>query len=104
MNILKVAVPRKKRKEGKIRRQRTTFTNEQTLLLENEFRINEYIPRHRRYELAEHLQLSEIQIKIWFQNRRAKDKRIEKAYLDQQYRYHNWYYHFNLHQIQNIIY
>lgn len=81
------SVPRKKRKEGKIRRQRTTFTNEQTLLLENEFRMNEYIPRHRRYELAEYLQLTETQIKIWFQNRRAKDKRIEKAQLDQQYRY-----------------
>lgn len=80
-------MPKRKRREGKIRRQRTTFTNEQTLLLENEFRTNEYIPRHRRYELAEYLQLSEMQIKIWFQNRRAKDKRIEKAQLDQQYRY-----------------
>lgn len=77
---------RKKRKDSKIRRQRTTFTREQTLHLENEFRINEYIPRNRRNALALYLNLTQMQIKIWFQNRRAKDKRIEKAQLDQIYR------------------
>ncbi|XP_037811192.1 homeobox protein rough [Lucilia sericata] len=77
---------RRRRKEGRQRRQRTTFSNEQTLRLEVEFHRNEYISRSKRFELAESLGLSETQIKIWFQNRRAKDKRIEKAQIDQQYR------------------
>ncbi|XP_059610605.1 homeobox protein rough [Phlebotomus argentipes] len=77
---------RRRRKEGRPRRQRTTFSSEQTLRLEVEFHRNEYISRGKRFELAETLQLTETQIKIWFQNRRAKDKRIEKAQIDQQYR------------------
>ena len=68
------------------RRQRTTFTHEQTLRLEMEYHVSEYISRGKRFQLAEMLELTENQIKIWFQNRRAKDKRIEKAIVEQQYR------------------
>lgn len=82
-----LAVARRRRKEGRPRRQRTTFSGAQTIKLEHEFLTNEYISRGRRFELAEVLKLSEAQIKIWFQNRRAKDKRIEKAQIDQQYRF-----------------
>lgn len=51
------------------RRQRTTFTNEQTIKLEIEYRQSEYISRNKRFQLADLLDLSENQIKIWFQNR-----------------------------------
>ena len=66
------------------RRHRTTFTHGQTLRLEMEYQISEYISRSKRFQLAELLDLTESQIKIWFQNRRAKDKRIEKALNEQQ--------------------
>ncbi|ELU07970.1 hypothetical protein CAPTEDRAFT_159948 [Capitella teleta] len=78
--------PRRRRKESSCRRQRTTFTSEQTLKLELEYQRMEYITRPRRFELAELLNLTETQIKIWYQNRRAKDKRIEKAQMDQHFR------------------
>lgn len=51
-----------------------------------EYHVSEYISRGKRFQLAELLDLTESQIKIWFQNRRAKDKRIEKAVNEQQFR------------------
>lgn len=56
---------RRSRERKPRRRQRTTFTSDQTLRLEIEFNKNDYISRGRRFELAEKLKLSETQIKIW---------------------------------------
>ena len=86
MYFIYFTVNRRRRRENRPRRQRTTFTSEQTLKLELEYNRADYITRPRRYELAEVLSLTESQIKIWFQNRRAKDKRIEKAHMDHQLR------------------
>lgn len=60
---------------GNSARVRTAYTSTQILNLEREFNNNMYLSRIRRIELAEKLDLSEKQVKIWFQNRRVKYKK-----------------------------
>ncbi|THD27304.1 Engrailed [Fasciola hepatica] len=57
------------------KRPRTSFTNSQLRRLAKEFEVNRYLDETRRKKLAGELDLQESQVKIWFQNKRAKTKK-----------------------------
>ncbi|XP_067280456.1 homeobox protein CDX-1b [Pseudorasbora parva] len=62
---------------------RVVYTDHQRLELEKEFHYSRYITIRRKAELATSLSLSERQVKIWFQNRRAKERKVNKKKMQQ---------------------
>ncbi|MBN3297335.1 CDX1 protein, partial [Amia calva] len=62
---------------------RVVYTDHQRLELEKEFHYSRYITIRRKAELAGSLGLSERQVKIWFQNRRAKERKVNKKKMQQ---------------------
>nr|XP_006824284.1 PREDICTED: homeobox protein not2-like [Saccoglossus kowalevskii] len=57
---------------SKPKRVRTIFTQEQLEKLEEEFAKQQYMVGTERYYLASELNLTQAQVKVWFQNRRIK--------------------------------
>lgn len=55
---------------SKERRKRTSFSMSQIKELEKEFNEKKYLSLKEKSEIANKLGLSEIQVKVWFQNRR----------------------------------
>ncbi|KAI9276898.1 hypothetical protein BDA99DRAFT_545074 [Phascolomyces articulosus] len=83
-------------------KKRTRATAEQLTVLEDTFAVNVSPNSKLRKQLAERLQMSERSIQIWFQNRRAKVKHMQKrAQMQMQqasiraqlYHYHQQHYH-----------
>ncbi|XP_040169642.1 segmentation polarity homeobox protein engrailed isoform X1 [Anopheles arabiensis] len=65
----------KEKGDSEEKRPRTAFSNAQLQRLKNEFNENRYLTEKRRQTLSAELGLNEAQIKIWFQNKRAKIKK-----------------------------
>ncbi|XP_063988537.1 homeotic protein empty spiracles-like [Diachasmimorpha longicaudata] len=62
----------------KPKRIRTAFSPSQLLKLEHAFEKNHYVVGAERKQLAQALSLTETQVKVWFQNRRTKHKRVQQ--------------------------
>ncbi|XP_077545724.1 uncharacterized protein LOC144158592 [Haemaphysalis longicornis] len=59
-------------------REKSTFSESQRTTLEQAYQCKPYVDYQRRIELAMNIGLSEEQVRIWFQNRRAKDRQVAK--------------------------
>ncbi|RWS31893.1 nk homeobox 7-like protein, partial [Leptotrombidium deliense] len=63
--------------KSKKKKARTTFTGRQIFELEKQFEVKKYLSSSERAEMAKLLNVTETQVKIWFQNRRTKWKKQE---------------------------
>ena len=79
VDILGLEENPKPRRDFDGKKTRTCFTAEQVCRLESDFILKKYLSSREREELASELGLSQQQVKIWFQNRRTKWKKMENV-------------------------
>ncbi|XP_056645656.1 homeobox protein ceh-30 [Diorhabda sublineata] len=65
--------------KNKKKKARTTFTGRQIFELEKQFEMKKYLSSSERSEMAKLLNVTETQVKIWFQNRRTKWKKNDNV-------------------------
>ncbi|KAG5681506.1 hypothetical protein PVAND_010932 [Polypedilum vanderplanki] len=86
------------RKSGIDRKPRQAYSQNQLEKLENEFKNDKYLSVSKRLELSKTLNLTEVQIKTWFQNRRTKYKKQMSSKLKIAQRNIPFYQNFSINQ------
>ncbi|XP_065307439.1 motor neuron and pancreas homeobox 1-like [Dermacentor albipictus] len=85
---------RRPRKPGVERKPRQAYSAKQLERLEAEFKVDKYLSVSKRMELSATLNLTEVQIKTWFQNRRTKWKKQMTARMKLAQRQGLWTPHY----------
>ncbi|XP_075747986.1 homeobox protein ceh-19-like [Rhipicephalus microplus] len=85
---------RRPRKPGVERKPRQAYSAKQLERLEAEFKVDKYLSVSKRMELSATLNLTEVQIKTWFQNRRTKWKKQMTARMKLAQRQGLWAPHY----------
>lgn len=70
---------RKSGRQRAKRKPRVLFTQAQVYELERRFKQQRYLSAPEREQMAQGLKLTSTQVKIWFQNRRYKNKRLKST-------------------------
>ncbi|XP_066522469.1 homeobox protein HMX3-A-like [Hoplias malabaricus] len=91
--VVQEEVQEEEKRPSRKKKTRTVFSRSQVFQLESAFDAKRYLSSSERACLASSLQLSETQVKIWFQNRRNKWKRQLAAQLEAVNAHHHHHHH-----------
>lgn len=75
MSILSKNVSEKNTGISEFKKKRTVFTPKMLQRLEGVYKVKRFISQEDKDNLSRELGLTPLQVKIWFQNRRMKEKK-----------------------------
>lgn len=69
-------VPENNVRVNEFKKKRTVYSQEMVQRLEGVYKVKRFISTNDKENLSRELGLTPLQVKIWFQNRRMKEKKI----------------------------